>query len=174
MALLRTHVLLAGAGATFIACVSSGAPSRAVQEPALAVEARDFFQTGVGYGCLARTGDSTRFEVVVVVDSLGALNGDDVTLVRNVRAPARPGYTNQVVTVEIQRAGQTRIFGTSCWHDAGIVVRGSHAVLNHASIELSAPGSVLMRVLDDRGRAVSDSVWSVLQGHTQLIKWVRR
>ena len=171
---MRTHLLLAIAGVTCIACARSGAAPRAAREPALAVDASRLFQSGIGYACLPRTGDSTRFEIVLVVDSLGTLNGDDVTLVRNVRAAPRPGYTNQVVTVEIQRAGQTRIVGTSCWHDAGIVLRGSHAVLNHASIALSAPATVLMRVLDDRGRAVSDSVWSTFQGRTLRVEWVRR
>ena len=172
--LVRTHHLLAIVGATCAACVSSRAAPRAAQEPALAVEISRLFQSGVGYSCLPRTDDSTRFNVVLVVDSVSLLNGDDVTLIRNVRAAPRPGYTNQVVTVEIQRAGQTRIVGTSCWHDAGIVVRGSQAVLNHASIALSAPAAVLVRVLDDRGRALSDSVWSTFQGRTQRVEWVRR
>ena len=166
--------MLAIVGATCAACVSSRAAPRAAQEPALAVEISHLFQSGIGYACLPRTGDSTRFEVVLVVDSLSALSGDDVSLTRNVRSAPRPGYINQVVTVEIQRAGQTRIVGTSCWHDAGIVVRGSRVVLNHASIALSAPAAVLMRVLDDRGRALSDSVWSTLQGRTQRVEWARR
>ncbi|MEQ1691675.1 MAG: hypothetical protein ABMA00_10335 [Gemmatimonas sp.] len=171
---MRTHFLLAIVGATCVACVSTRAAPRAAQEPALAVEISRLFQSGIGYACLPRTGDSTRFEVVLVVDSLGALNGDDVSLTGNVRAAPRPGYTNQVVTVEIQRTGQTRILGTSCWHDAGIAVRGSQAVLSHASIALSAPAAVLMRVLDARGRALSDSVWTTLQGRTQRVEWARR
>jgi hypothetical protein len=33
---------------------------------------------------------------------------------------------------------------------------------------------VLVRILDDRGRALSDSVLSTLQGRTQRVGWVRR
>ena len=174
MALVRTQLLLAISGATCIACVPSLAAPRAAREAALAVEVSRFDQGGIGFGCLPRTGDSTRFEVAVVVDSLGALNDGDVTLVRSVRAAPRPGYTYQAVTVEIQRVGQTRIVGTSCWQDAGVVVRGSPAVLGHVSIALDAPASVLVRILDGRGRALSDSVWSTLQGRTQHVGWVRR
>lgn len=174
IAFVRTHLLLGIFGVAFVACAPTRAAPHVTPEPALAVEVSRFGQSGIGYACLPRTGDSTRFEVLLVVDSLQALNGDDVTLVRNVRAAPRPGYTNQAVTVEIQRAGQTRIVGTSCWHDAGIVVRGSNAVLNHATIMVRAPASVLMRILDGRGRPVSDSVWSTLQGSTQRVEWVRR
>lgn len=63
--------------------------------------------------------------MVVVVDSARAPNGAALSLAPGMRAPARPGYIYQSVTVEIQQAAQTRIIGTSCWHDAGIVVRGT-------------------------------------------------
>ncbi len=171
---MRTHFLLAIAVAACIACVRARATPVAAREPALSVEVHRFGVSEVGFGCLPRTGDSTRFEVAVVVDSLRAENGGDVSLVRNVRRTARPGYTYQSVTVEVQRAGQTRIAGTSCWHDAGIVVRASPAVLNHASIAIDAPASVLVRILDDRGRALGDSVWSTLQGRTLRVEWGRR
>jgi hypothetical protein len=171
---VRTRFLLAIAVAACIGCVRPRATPLASREPALTVEVHRFGVSEVGIGCLPRSGDSTRFEVAIVVDSLGAENGGDVSLVRNVRRPSRPGYTYQSVTVEIQRAGQTRIVGTSCWQDAGIVVRSSPAVLNRASIAIDAPASVLVRILDDRGRALRDSVWSTLQGRTLRVEWVRR
>lgn len=171
---LRTDLLLAIAGTACFACARSGAAPHPAPERALTTEVTPLFSTGISCACLPRTGDSTRFEVVLVADSLGALDGNAVTLERYVRASPRPGVTNRVVSVEIRRAGQTRIVGTSCWFDAGIVVRGSQAVLNHANIALSAPASVLFRVVDDRGHALSDSVWSTLQGSSQRVDWVRR
>jgi hypothetical protein len=172
--LVKAQRLLAVAGAMCLACVPPRAMTRTVGEPAVAIEVSRFGLGGIGFACLPRTGDSTRFEVTVVVDSLGAENGGEMTLVRSVRPAPRPGYTYQMVSVEVQREGQTRVVGTSCWQDAGIVVRGSPSVLSHASIALDAPASVLVRILDDRGRALSDSVWSTFQGRTQRVGWARR
>lgn len=171
---MKPYLLSAAVGFVLVGCASSPARPPTVREPALGVQTSPLFQSGVSAACLARTGDSTRFEIVLVVDSLDRLSGDDVMLVRGVRAAPRVGYVNQSVSVEVQRAGQTRNVGTSCWHDAGIVLRGSKAVLNHASITTTAPAKVLLRVLDVRGRAISDSTWSTLQGHSQRVAWIRR
>ena len=101
-------------------------------------------------GCLPRTGDSTRFEVTIVVDSIGMTSGS-LLVIPQTRSAPRPGYINQVVTVEMQRAGQTRFVGTSCWQDAGIVVRGNVTTLADAKVFLVAQGKILVRVMDGRG-----------------------
>lgn len=171
---MKPCLLFPTVGLVLAACAAPRVGPRTTSEPALGVQTSPLFESGVAGACLPRTGDSTRFEIVLVVDSLDSPNGDDVLLVRGVRAAPRPGYVNQSVSVEIQRAGQTRDVGTSCWHDAGIVVRGSKTVLSHATITTTAPAKVLVRVVDVRGRSMSDSTWSTLQGNSQRVAWVRR
>jgi hypothetical protein len=119
--------------------------------------------------------------VQIVVDSLSAQTDEartdeaqaegGVTLVRAERAPPQAGVVYQGVTAEFQLAGQTRIYGTVCWHDAGIVVRGSARAINHVSVSVNAPASVVVRVLDSRGRSLGDSVKSLRQATTEQIRW---
>jgi hypothetical protein len=109
-------------------------------------------------GCLPRAGDSTLFEIDVILDSLRGRNPAALAVIRGQRPSPRPGYINQVVSVEVQRSGQTRVVGTACWHDAGIVIRGSAAALEEAKVSLDAPGWILVRVFDARGTVLVDGV----------------
>jgi hypothetical protein len=80
-----------------------------------------------------------------------------MSLVRRERSPPRPGFINQAVTVEVQRAGQTRLVGTSCWHDAGIVVRAAENALTNAKVHLDALGEIRVRVFDNRGTILAEA-----------------
>jgi hypothetical protein len=122
-------------------------------------------------GCLPRGGDSTRFEVDVIVDSLHDNNGGALWLIRRERAAARPGYIYQSVSVEVQRARQTRLVGTSCWHDGGIVVRSQFMNLAEARVYLDAPGTILVRVFDGHGTALVDSVRVDKESSGERISW---
>ena len=153
-------------------CAHSGAGNNpAEQFPAFRADLAYEAQGGIRFGCLPRAGDSTHFEVDVIVDSLREAPGAGLALVRGDRAAPRPGYVYQAITVEIQSAGQTRVFGTSCWHDAGIAVRGTETALKNLSIYLDAPESVLVRVVDSRGRSIGDNVRSNKQATTVRITW---
>ncbi len=150
---------------------SNARPSPAEQFPAFRADLVFAGPGGIRFGCLPRAGDSTHFEIDVIVDSLRDQAGAGFAVVRGERAAPRPGYVYQAVTVEIRSAGQTRIFGTSCWHDAGIAVRGTETALKDLSIYLDAPASVLVQVVDRRGRTLSDSVRSTRHATTQRITW---
>lgn len=159
-------------GLACCACThSSAGHSPTEQFPALRADLPHADQGGIRFGCLPRTGDSTHFEVNVIVDSLREKSGAGFALVRGERAAPRPGYVYQAVTIEIQSAGQTRVFGTTCWHDAGIAVRGTETSLKNVTIYLDAPASVLVQVVDSRGLSLGDSVRSTRQATTQRITW---
>jgi hypothetical protein len=83
----------------------------------------------------------------------------------------RPGYINQVVTVELQRANQSQFVGTSCWHDAGIVVRAQEAALVGARVFLDAPGTIEVLVLDRAGRALSPGIRIAKDSNEARIGW---
>jgi hypothetical protein len=148
-----------------------GEQAPVAQAPAVTTSIFYFGQAGIGLGCLPRAGDSTRFEVDVVVDSLRNKNGAALSLIRRERSVPRAGYIYQAVTVEVQRANQTRFFGTSCWHDAGIVVRGPEASLADARVFLDAQGAILARVFDGHGRVLSDSAHIGKQSRGARISW---
>ena len=140
--------------------------------PALTTNVSYFGQSGIGLGCLPRAGDSTLFEVDIIVDSLRDQNGAALSLFRRDRSASLPGYINQTVTVEVQRANQTRFYGTVCWHDAGIVVRGPGTALADAKVFLDAPGTILVRVFDGRGRVVGDSTRILKESGHDRIGWL--
>lgn len=158
-----------------LACCTRGQSTarlgHAAQPPALRADLAFTGPNGIRLGCLPRVGDSTLFEIVIIVDSLDDKSGAGLAVVRRERAAPRPGYVYQAVSVEIQSAGQTRLFGTSCWHDAGIAVRGKETALKDINVYLDAPASVLVNVVDHRGRQLGDSVRSTRQGTTQRITW---
>lgn len=89
------------------ACTHRRAPSSLVAAPALAVAVSYLGQSGIGLGCLPRAGDSTRFEVEIVLDSLHDGASAALALIRRERSVPRLGYIYQGVSVEVQRASQT-------------------------------------------------------------------
>lgn len=156
-------VLFAGA-----ACAGHRTPV-----PATSAELPYAGPDGVRYGCLPRAGDSTQFAIDVIVDSLQRQTGAGLTLVREERAAPQPGVVSQSVTAEIQLGGQTRVYGTVCSHDAGVVVRGTERALNEARLSVNASGNVLVHVRDPRGRALGETVRSPRPGTTEPIRWHR-
>ena len=132
-------------------------PPPAAQAPAFATSVSYLGQSGIGFGCLPRTRDSTLFEVDVILDSLRDTSTAAFLLLRRERSASRPGYIYQAVTVEVQLAGQTRFVGTSCWHDAGIVIRGPATALAEAKVYLDAPGTIRARAFNGRGTVLVDT-----------------
>src|SRR5262249_40281947 len=115
-------------------CARPNATSRQPQIPAAFSGPIGYLSSdsSIGYRCLPRGGDSMLFRVQVIVDSAQLRESGEFGVILNGRAPARPGYIYQGVTVEIQLAGSTRIRGTSCWHDAGILFRATPRTLERA------------------------------------------
>jgi len=152
-----------GALLCFAVCVCSacvhrgggggGVGPRTSQAPAFDVHVSYIGQSRIALGCLPRGGDSALFEMDVILDSLRSKDPATLSVIRRQRSAPRPGYVSQAVSVEVQRAGQTRLVGTQCWQDAGIVIRGSGTVLEDAKVYLDAPATILVRVFD-AGRAV--------------------
>lgn len=165
---MRQFSLMCVALACCACARSSAVQSDTAQRSALRTDLPYGDRGGIRFGCLPRAGDSTHFEIEVIVDSLREKTGAGLAVMRGERAAPR-AYRS--VTVEIQRSGQARLSGTSCWHDAGIVVRGSEAALKELSIFLDAPGSVLIRIVDGRGRSLGEGVWSTRQSTTEQIRW---
>ena len=166
-------ILLCLVALTYSACVHrSGAHARVQLAPAFATEVSYFSQSGIGLGCLPRAGDSTRFEVDVIVDSLRGKNAAGLWVIRRERSAPRAGYIYQAVTVEVRRAGQTRFFGASCWHDAGIVVRGQTTTLAEAEVYLDAPGTIVVRVFDARGTLLVDTAQVDKRSSADRISWM--
>jgi hypothetical protein len=152
------------------ACIHHPGTRPVTQPPAFAVTVSDFSQSGIALGCLPRAGDSTRFEVDVILDSLRNSSTGAIWLVRRERSAPRLGSTYQAVAVEVERAGRTRVFGTSCWHDAGIVVRGTATVVTEAKVYLDAPGRIHVRVFDGRGTLLVDRTRD-LRSSSDRVSW---
>jgi hypothetical protein len=167
-ALLLTLAALACSAGTH----RRGARAPLTPAPALVTNVSYFGQSGIGLGCLPRAGNSTLFEVDIIVDSLRDKNGAALSLIRRARSAPPPGYIHQTVTVEVQRANQTRFFGTVCWHDAGIVVRAPATALADAKVFLDASGTILVRVFDGRGRVVGDSTRILKESSGDRISWL--
>jgi hypothetical protein len=142
------------------------------QAAAFATSVSYLGQSGIGMGCLPRAGDSTVFEVDVILDSLRDETPAALSLFRRERSPPRPGYVSRVVTVEVQRAGQTRFTGTVCWHDAGVLVRAPAAALAEAKVYLDAPGTIIVRVFDGRGTVLVDDAHIDKQSSGDRVRWV--
>lgn len=159
-----------GVCAIVVACAPPQHAQR-VDDPALVAHLERIGDSVIGFACLPRAGDSTHFAVAIVLDSVRPSHASSVLLVRGFRSPA-PRY--QAVSIAIRRAGQTREIGTSCWRDAGIVIRASENVLMDASVALDAPSAVSVRVIDGRGRSLGDSVLTTQQGRTERIPWTVR
>jgi hypothetical protein len=161
-----------------VTLICSGCVHRSTARPpvqptsAFATEVSYLGQSGIGLGCLPHARDSTRFEVNVIVDSLREKNVTSLWLIRRERSAPRPGYNNQAVTVEVRRAGQTRFVGTSCWQDAGVVVRGQTIVLAEAEVYLDAPGTILVRVFDGGGTVLVDSAHVGERSRSDRISWM--
>lgn len=154
-----------GAVLCFVACVGSscvhrsgGAGARTSQPLAFDVHVSYIGQSLLALGCLPRGGDSTLFEIDVILDSLRGRDPGALSVIRGQRSGPRPGYVNQAVSVEVQRAGQTRVVGTACWQDAGIVIRGSGTALEDAKVYIDAPATFLVRVFDARRTVLVDGV----------------
>lgn len=154
------------------ACANSpAAKSVASTVPALSAELSYQARDGIRYGCLPRAGDSTHFEIDTIVDSLREPAGASLDVFRGDRPAPRPGITYQAVSVEMRSAGQTRLYGTACWHDAGVGVRGTEAALKGLNIFLDAPGVLVVRVVYGDGRSLGDSVVSRQQGTAARVAW---
>lgn len=112
--------------------------------PAFTVAVRALPNSPIAMGCLPRTGDSTLFRINVIIDSTQPGDLGAFAVILNPRAQPRPGFVNQVVSVELERAGAAgpRFTGTACWHDSGIVFRMPAHVLAEAIISLD-PRKVL-------------------------------
>jgi hypothetical protein len=108
-----------------------------------------------GWACLPRTGDSTFFQIHLIVDSTRERESGAFAVILNPRNPPRAGYINQVVSIDLQQAGSSRIRGTSCWHDAGIVVRAAAQPLQDAIISLDPRLRVEVQVFDRLQRRIA-------------------
>jgi hypothetical protein len=127
--------------------------------------------TAIGYRCLPRGGDSTFFRLQVIVDSIHSRETGEFAVILNERAPAPPGYNNQSVTVEIQLAGSTRIRGTTCWHDAGIVFRMAPRTLDKAIIALDPRRSVELQVFNAMGVLMAAPRTFTQPNEGERVKW---
>lgn len=140
--------------------------------PAFATSMTYMSNSSLGMGCLPRAGDSTLFRVTLIVDSTRPGQRGAFAVIVNPRAPARPGYINQVVSAEIQQAGSTRVTGTSCGHDAGVVFRGSAQALNEARLSVDPRRSVEVEVYSDRGALIAPAVSVDEPTEGRRIAWV--
>ena len=108
--------------------------------------------------CLPRKGDSTYFRLAFILDSLATRPSGAVAVIRSPRRKQPPGFINQVVSVDFQAAGSTRIQGTACPHDAGVVCRDNAHTFNEGILYLDAAGQLDITVYDGQGKTLAPHV----------------
>jgi hypothetical protein len=111
------------------------------------------------------------FRLQVIVDSVHPREAGEFAVILNERASAQTGYLNQSVTVEIQRAGSTRIQGTFCWHDAGIVFRGTAQALSKAIIALDPRRTVELQVFNSKGVPIAGTRTFTQPNEGERVSW---
>lgn len=158
-------LLIAGSG-----CAGHSSPPPPLPEP-LTAELRPMSGTSVAMNCLSRKGDSLHFHLAIVVDSITARTHGTIDVARSPRSAPRPGVVNQVVSAHFNQAGSTKVQGTACWHDSGVVFRAPAAILDGGTLILDPRDRLEISIYDDRGRVVGAAQVLALPYNRARAQW---